>query len=246
VRRVCLIGNSHSACLKLAWDSLKVRYPQITLTFFAQRGAGIADLEPRDGVLVPATEPLKKAITHTSGGHSQIDLQDFDAVLIVGLTCGYPLVNSHYSYAAALQTLRDLTPKTVAFELIDKIRRISDLPIFVVHQPLRSHFGEPDREHDLGPYRRLVDALNDELMQDVGAILLRQPAQTITNCFYTRPEFAVGSLRLDIGGNLTGTDAANPHSHMNERYGDIYLSTHLPAVAYAAAGPDVTLSSSET
>jgi hypothetical protein len=246
VRRVCVIGNSHSACLKLAWDSLRVRYPQIALTFFAQRGAGIADMELHDGALVPTSEALKKAITHTSGGHSQIDIQDFDVVLLVGLTCGYPLVASHYSYAAARQTLLDLTPRTVAFDLIEKIRQISDIPIFVAHQPLRGHFGDSGCGNDLGPYRRLIDTLNDELMQDVGAVLLRQPAQTITNCFFTRPEFAIGSMRLDIGSDSAGAEAANPNSHMNARFGDIYLSTHLPAIAYATAGSSVTLSSSGT
>jgi hypothetical protein len=247
MRRVCVLGNSHSACLKLAWDSLQVRYPQIALTFFAQRGAGIADLEPRGGALVPTSAGLKKAITHTSGGHSRIDLQDFDVVLMVGVTCGYPLVMSHFSYAAARQTLLDLTPKTVAFDLIGKIRQISDIPIFVAHQPLRTHLGDWDGANDLGPYRRLVDDLNDALMQDVGAILLRQPAQTIANQFFTRPEFAIGSMRLDIGGkSARANQTANPNSHMNARYGDIYLSTHLPAVAYATAGQSVTLSSSGT
>jgi hypothetical protein len=190
---------------------------------------------------------LKKAIMHTSSGWSRIELQDFDVVLTVGLTCGYPLTVSHYSYAAARQTMLDLTPRTAAFDIIGKIRQISDIPIFVAHQPLRSHLEASEGENDLGPYRRLVDDLNDELMHDVGAVILKQPAQTIANYFYTRREFAVGSLRLDIGDKATGTgQAADPRSHMNVRYGDIYLSTHLPAVAYATASPGVTPSSSGT
>jgi hypothetical protein len=233
MRRVCVIGNSHTACLKLAWDSLQSKYPQIGLTFFAQRGSGMADLKPRNGALIPTSDGLKKAIKHTSGGYSQINLQDFDVVLAVGLTCGYPLAVSHYSYAAARQTLLDLTPHTTAFNLIGKIRQISDIPIFVAHQPLRSCPGEPDGELDLKPYRRLIDDLNNELMQDAGATLLMQPAQTIANQFFTRPEFAVGSMRLDIGDLSPDVEhSADPRSHMNARYGDIYLSTHLPAIAY--------------
>ena len=231
--RVCVIGNSHAACFKLAWDTLRIRYPNVALTFFAARGSRIAALKPRDGILIPTSERLRGVIAHTSGGRAAIDLRDYDAVLLVGLTCGYPVATGYYSYAAACQALLDLTPKTLAFDLIEKIRKVSDITIFLAHQPLLRHLGDPECEGDLGPYRRLIKFLNDELMQGVGATLLRQPAQTITNYFFTRPEFAVGSTRLDIGDKWSKVEQReNQRAHMNKRYGDIFLSTHLPTIAY--------------
>jgi hypothetical protein len=247
VKQVCVIGNSHSACFKLAWDSLNVRYPDIALTFFAHRGQRIGALAPRNGKLVPTSERLKTVMQHTSGGHSAIDFRDFDVVLIVGTACAYPLTQGHFSFAVARQTLLDVIPNSVAFDLIKKIRQISDIPVFVAHQPLLRHMGEPSDEIDLGPYRKLVKFLNDEFMQDMGAVVLKQPAQTITDYFFTRPEFAVGSKRLDIGIDSPDADLlADSRTHMNVRYGDVYLSTHLLAIAYAAADGGVNLSSSGT
>jgi hypothetical protein len=202
---------------------------------------------PRGGVLVPTSEQLKSAIRHTSGGHSEIDLRNFDAVLVVGMMCAYPLAQGHFSYAVARQTLFDLMPNSTALDMIKKIRQVSDIPVFVAHQPLLRHIGESDDETDLGPYRKLIKLLNEEFLQEMGATLLGQPAQTITNYFFTRPEFAMGAKRLDIGDNpVTAEQLADSRSHMNARYGDIYLSTHLPAVAYATAGSSVTPSSSGT
>lgn len=230
--KLCVIGNSHTACLKVAWDRLGERYPGIKMTFFAQRGYAIGGLISRKGVLVPWNDRLRAAIVHTSGGYSAIDLCRFDAVLLVGLLWGYPPSLGHYSHAAALRALLDITPTTMAFGLLRKIRKLSDIPVFIAHQPLRSHAGEFEGSVDLAPYRRLVDALNTELMKQHDAVLLPQPPQTIAGSFFTRSEFALQPPRLDIGNRDEGQQFADPLSHMNSRYGDIYLSTHLPTIAF--------------
>ncbi len=230
--KLCVIGNSHSACLKLAWDRLGALYPDISITFFAQRGFGMGGLLPHRGLLVPANEKLHAAMIHTSGGIAAIDLRHFDAVLVVGFLWGYPPSIGCYSHAAALQALLDITPRTVAISLLRKIRRLSDIPVFLVHQPLRSYDGDVDGTGELAPYRRLIGLLNSHLLEKEGATLLSQPPQTITRSFFTRREFAVGSPRLDIGDGEADFQYANPQAHMNARYGDIYLSTHLPAIAY--------------
>lgn len=230
--KLCVIGNSHSACLKLAWEQLQTRYLDHSITFFAQRGIGMSGLMPRGKMLVPAGEALRQAMLHTSGGHATIDLPNFDAVLIVGFLWGYPPSTGYYSHAAAQQALIDVTPKTLAIRLLRKIRQVSDIPVFLAHQPLRSDDSDIDGSADLAPYRRLVEVLNSAFMESEGAVLLSQPPQTIARSFFTRREFAVGSLRLDIGdGDTDENPYADPRSHMNTRYGDIYLSTHLPTIA---------------
>ena len=55
--KLCVIENSHSACLKLAWDQLQARYLDHSITFFAQRGIGMSGLMARGKMLVPAGEP---------------------------------------------------------------------------------------------------------------------------------------------------------------------------------------------
>lgn len=193
----------------------------------------MARLAPRAGMLVPANDTLRRAMLHTSGGHEAIVLREFDAVLMVGFLWAYPPSVGYYSHAAALQALFDITPKTVAVNLLRKIRRISDVPVFLAHQPLRSYDGDFDETAELAPYRRLVGLLNSRFLEKEGAVLLPQPPQTIAASFFTRPEFAIGSIRLDIGSGDTNAEPyADPRSHMNARYGDIYLSTHLPTIAF--------------
>jgi hypothetical protein len=247
VTRVCVIGNSHAACFKLAWDTLQDRYPNETLTFFAARGFRIAALEPRDGQLFPTSEQLLRTVTHTSGGRRTIDPNAYDVLLIIGLNAGYPQTFGHYSYAVARQALLDQTPSSMAVDLIQKVRQVSDIPILLAHQPLPRHDENAGGQTDPEPYRRIIKALNDEILRDQGAILLEQPASTRTHCFFTRPEFAVGSKRLDIGDQWSyDAHREDQRTHMNANYGAIYLSTHLPTIAAGGASPNLSPSSSGT
>jgi hypothetical protein len=240
VRRICIIGNSHTACLKLAWDDLRVRFPSISLTFFAARKSGVSEVQPTpDGVLVPTSKRLSQAFMHTSGGESVIDLKRYDLVLLVGLTSAYPKYG-YFSQAVARQAMLDHIPTTPAFETVKKIRSVSDIPIFLSHQPLFRE-GDDDQEDDgvpimskesdgLLPYRGIIEAIDEGIFRGLRARFLEQPAQTITKCFYTRSEYGTDSVRLDLGdGNEESED---DRSHMNARFGDIYLSTHLRAIAY--------------
>jgi len=240
VKQVCVIGNSHSACIKLAWDDLKPKFPTINLTFFADRASGMKSLQPTpDGVLVPMSRRLSQALMHTSGGESVIDLRRYDLVLLVGLTSGYPKFG-YYTHAAASRAMLDHIPTTLAFEMVKKIRGVSDVPIFLAHQPLRKEAAEGrddggvpiiSLERDgLVPYRRVIDMINEKLFDGLRARFLDQPAQTITNCFYTKSEYGVGAVRLNLGDG--GEDSDDDRAHMNTRFGDIYLSTHLRAIAY--------------
>ena len=239
MKRVCVIGNSHTACLKLAWNDLHFRLPNIALTFFADRASGVAAMEPTNGGLIPVSDRVRKAISHTSGGHGVIDLRKYDATLLVGLTSGYPKFG-YYSNAAARQAMLDHIPTTPAFNLVKKVRQTSEIPIFLVHQPLRKkgEDGHDDgglptyREENagVGPYRKIISAINHELFQDMNARILEQPAQTITDSFYTRSEFGVNAVRLDLGDGKIKED--DDRAHMNARFGNILLSTHLRTIAY--------------
>jgi hypothetical protein len=240
VKQVCVSGNSHAACMKLAWNRLETRFPNIGITFFAVRRAGMSALQPTpDGVLVPMSQRVSLALTHTSGGSSVIDLKRYDVVLLVGLTACYPKFGC-YTYAVARQAMLDHIPTTLAYETVQKIRSVSGVPIFLAHEPLRVEGTETDEDSDVialrargdgfVPYRRMIDAINEELFSGLEARCLPQPAQTITKCFYTRSEYGVGSVRLDLGDGQEENE--DDRSHMNQRFGDIFLSTHLRAIAY--------------
>jgi hypothetical protein len=105
---------------------------------------------------------------------------------------------------------------------------VSQIPVFIAHSPLLAHEGPPENQCDIKPYREIVRYWNDELLAGLNAVMLEQPAETITHRFYTKREFSVGSTRLDIGDKAGGQ--AHPESdrtHMNKKYGLIYLSQYL-------------------
>jgi hypothetical protein len=159
--------------------------------------------------------------------------------MLVGLTAAYPKYGC-YSNAVARQAMLDHIPTTPAYEMVRKIRQVSDIPIFLAHQPLHR---EAEAEHEdgnlpmrsmesdgLASYRGIVGAINDGLFSGLRAKVLGQPAQTITKCFYTKSEYGIGAARLDLGDGEE--EAEDDRAHMNIRFGDIYLSTHLRAIAY--------------
>jgi hypothetical protein len=83
--RICVLGNSHVASLKLGWDSLKTQYPNVDITFFANRQRRMEALQVEKGKLVPDNEALKTAIAYTSNGLTSIDSRKFDLYLLYGL-----------------------------------------------------------------------------------------------------------------------------------------------------------------
>ena len=206
----------------------------------AIRKAGMSALQPApDGVLVPMSQRLSQALRHTSGGFSVIDLKRYDVVLLVGLTTCYPKFG-YYTHAVARQAMLDHIPTTLAYEMVQKIRSVSGIPIFLAHEPLRIEGTGADEDSDIValrargdgfvPYRRMIDVINEELFFGLGARCLPQPVQTITKCFYTRSEYGVGSVRLDLGDGQEENE--DDRSHMNQRFGDVFLSTHLRAIAF--------------
>lgn len=230
MKRVCVLGNSHAACLKLAWDEGHHLHSQFSLTFFADRRAGLMGLQPRDGMLVPDSERLRSIIEYTSGGLSEVDLQAYDAVLVVGLQVqAYPHADRSFSAAAVRRWLIDRTPRTGGFDLAKKVRQVSGIPAFVVHQPLETVVAA-EVDVDLRIYRNSIQVLNEEFFQKLNVPVFAQPEQTITNGFYTKRTYASNAKKLDIGHDEVSDVPSGDRRHMNALYGAVVLSTFLPQI----------------
>ena len=233
MKNICLIGNSHVASFKLAWDKVQRKYPDVKITFFAERRDGLTELEVKDGMLMPSTDRLREILEHTSGGLSIIDPRAYDAILLVGFLWAYPKTDGLFSHAAARQALLDsFDDDYPGFDVIRKIRSITNIPIFMAHQPLWKVVGKPVSGVSVEPYRRLVKFINETLVEQYRATLLEQPEETITNGFNTRTEFSVGAMRLDIG-NLRSRNAphlGNERAHMNGRFGEICFAEYIPTI----------------
>jgi hypothetical protein len=87
--RVCLVGNSHLAAIKLGWDAVKLDYPDIACNFFGAPRNALRGLSLDGGVLVPTNEALARQIKIVSGGPTTLRPSDYDAICCVGLRFGF-------------------------------------------------------------------------------------------------------------------------------------------------------------
>lgn len=232
MKKICILGDSHSAGFRLAWNDLEHTQKNAQLTFFVDRGIWLTELEAGEQALVPSNDRIRQVIAHTSGGHETVHFPSYDLVLFVGLIWGYPRVDGYFSRASVRQALTDYLPTSVGFNILQKVRKVSDIPVFISHSPLLAYGGAVEEDGDLEPYRQAVRYWNDELLAEFNATMLEQPPETITHGAYTKLEYSVGSTRLDIGDELGGQiHPARDRTHMNKQFGVSCLSRYLPQLA---------------
>lgn len=244
--KLCIIGNSHLACIKNGWDKIAGGHSDVEPVFFGAPGdqirrLGVKPSKRRNrGLLVPHTKVLRKSMAHTSGGLNQIKIQDYDAILLFGLFLTLPLVHMKLSAAVRAQTVRDSVHETTSFVTISKIRELSArIPVFVGHDPLQARQltenPTPPLDADLFSYDEAFVAMEAELAE-TDVTLLAQPAETIGEGLVTQEAWSKGSSRLDIGTEHSeGAHTALDIRHMNAEYGALFLETHLPAIRAVAA-----------
>lgn len=223
--KICVLGNSHVASLKMGWELIRNEYKQMNLTFFAQRQSGLNGLVLRNGLLVPNNEELKRAISYTSGGLEFIDINDFDFCLLYGLGVRPYIAYSDQFFSKAVIELlaKDWCSNTLTARLLTMIRKISDIKTFVGHPPLPGA-ADSTSSADVNRYFTGIEIFNNYLFSKYSARLLGQPEETIFNGLYTKNEYASGSRRLDVGDAISNQlHPDGERDHMNGLFGALYL-----------------------
>lgn len=228
--RICVLGNSHVASLKLGLEKLPAECKNLEMVFFASRGGGMQGLRLEEDRLLPTGEGLTKSIAHTSGGKTEVVLAEYDAFLVYGLGFRLPLTAGHLSAAVKRQLSRDTLASSINFRLCSLLREATDKPVYVGHDPQeaagRRH---PDLAAHL-PYEAVYAMAREDLARhDVQ--LLTQPKQTFADTWFTIPSYSAGSVRLDIGDERSNTLHDDTDSkHMNGEFGRVWLEGLLAAV----------------
>ncbi len=227
--KLCIVGNSHVGALKRAWESMPERHKLFSIAFFADRGEGLKELDVSDDRLVPKTDRLKSSLEFTSGGRSAIAPKEYDYILIYGAGAKPLFVDSSRGYSSAVlkQAASDHVVGSLSFELIKKIKGISDKKILVGHNPLPARKREVEamepKEYFYG-----IELLNKFVYSKFDSHLLPQPSRTIVNGRYTAPSFSKGSKRLSVGDHRDNESHPDrDSSHMNDDFGIIWLSDFL-------------------
>lgn len=253
-----MIGSSHLACWKWAWDDWDKQSDQVALTFFGANGRGIGDFKVRAGRLVPGSEVLLKSVQRTSGGITKIEVDRFTDFVIVGLHFGFhrvlPLFQNHglfrhlgyrpsvnlMSSACVHKSIDSLLLGSPAMGLRDKIRALTDKPIFLATTPcLAEVVLQKGSDYRSGAYcAAFGPVLETEYLSDIFSIfeqrarriaaeadveLLMQEAVTMAYPGFTRLEYNENGLGFSSQRSgflkLNGQDV----SHMNRDYGRVCL-----------------------
>lgn len=229
--KICVLGNSHVGSLKRAWDQVSYKWPDVELTFFAQRGDGLRGLSIADGRLVATNERLKSALEFTSGGHSDIDPNGFDSILIYGSGAMPAFQSDRFVSAAALKcSLEDLTYDTVSYSVLRKIRGLTDKFVWVGHDPLRAR-GVVDNSGNVKEYLSGINILNEKIYCPLNSRMVTQPIETIVNGKNTDAKYSAGSKRLSIGDAADGESHPEHDSlHMNDAFGKLWICQFLESL----------------
>lgn len=223
--KICVLGNSHVASLKLGLAKLPVAQKNVSVDFFASRANSLRALRLEKNRLMPMNVNLAKAISHTSGGKGEITLDEYDAFLVYGLGFPLPLVQKHLSSAVRRQVCRDTVEQTLSFRTCLLLRQGTDKPVYVGHDPQPSARGvDPDLSRLL-PYDEVYGMMKIEL-SGTHLLLTAQPRQTLADTWFTKSEFSKGSVRLDIGDEKSSElhgDVDN--KHMNGEFGRLWLES---------------------
>ena len=137
--KLLVIGNSHIASLKLGWAVLEENQVPFTtvhhVTFFAARGKLLKDLRVNKTSLVPQNNKLKRSLKFTSNGQTNITPSQYDVCLLHGMM-RFPRYDRRISSAVKSTSLTRCVTNSLAGKLAAKIRRISNIPLYVSHQPI--------------------------------------------------------------------------------------------------------------
>ena len=231
--KICIIGNSHVAALKLAWENHfdKRCKKDNDITFFASRGKSLRSLKLENNKLIPDSEHLKKNLRATSGGKSFIDLASYDVFLLYGLGVRpYYASNLFYSKAVIDDSIKDYYFSTLAVKILKMIKSNPRKKVYIGHNPMPNknpYTVTQFRESRNGHYQRGMFLVNERFFGALGTELLKQPNKTISSCgMHTSTMYGKGALRLYDGKPFPQTD----NSHMNEDFGKIWLDQFLSQV----------------
>lgn len=239
---VCLIGNSHLAALKRGWPEIKAAFPGVVLDFYGSAGVTL-HLEVCGGKLVALDAKVQRRLAMTSAKSGEIE-PVYDAYVVCGLSLKPMLaIKAYIAKFGELRTSGRVTAANIedlaaamgsalrgslAVDVMSKLRRITDAPIFLIATPLAAY------ERNVGLWKKMkhqetrvaaaLDKTCRKLALDFSATFVPQPAETIAaNGLTTRPEFYL----LPV---YQVKDEKADHTHMNPAFGAIVLRDVLEKI----------------
>lgn len=244
-RRLLLLGNSHTAALRIALRDDPGRWPDLRVTVLAMPGAALGALTLAGGRLVARDDSARHSMEYYNG-MTELALQGFDAVAVIGglnFHAVTALQDSHRSPDFPSVMGGGACPLVSTGMMDAMIRRhIADSVALYTIRLLAGQdcgavlfmdeaFPSADCWQDAArfdPYiamaergdaaafhARYLRILHEALGRD--ATYLPQPAQTIAEQVFTGPEWMRGSIRMQPRWDVRHEDT--DFGHTNPAYG---------------------------
>ncbi len=250
---LCVIGNSHAGAVWQAWKSGAVAAREgFSMTVFASQATSI-EMDHRDCSLIPVNPTVSKMFALTSGGKDRIEIDKYDAFLLVGLAWAIDLerifsrcsviehlahgpADTIVSHACLVEIIRAQNAKGPALKYARQIRSDSAAPILIYPTPFRPETMLAEDHDPCLDDRALLDnimprsiAAVSELASQHGCEVFWQHPETVALPGLTKASFAEGAVNLR-------TSREHISKHVNPDFAVLSLQTILRRLGQAVPG----------
>lgn len=221
--KLAVIGNSHGACLRQAVNEglFQPEAHGISVDFFLSPSLTMRDISVVNGRLEAEDAELSRKMKLVGSEETVIDPVKFDAFLIIGLQFTIEPMDRFYSEAVKKDSVRDQILKSALWHVaLYKLRKVTDNPVFVGHQPLLAYETQTEFEgnHPRAEAYEVAVRRYEELFKKRGIFVVRQPEASLDGSFRTKHAYSLSSKMLLNDRAHEESDI----SHMNSDYGALW------------------------
>ena len=251
-RRLCLLGDSHLAALRVALNDAPDLAGGWAIDMFGSPRGGMGDVAVENGCLVPQSDQTA-ADFRQLGAADRIDLAAYDAFAVVGLglsvmqavrlwrgmrVYGMPSVTAGGDTDVTLvsrplftQVLSEHLAATLSYQLVKLLTGAVTVPILILPQPYPAPgiLRDPRKGSglrqicDSGDAAEVAAQFTAGARHAFGSGFLPQPVRTIRSDVLTAVRFTQGSVRLRADLAHPSLHPGADMVHANAAYGVVCL-----------------------
>lgn len=247
MKKIAVIGNSHAAMLKLAWNSMRSDVSSVDIKFFVWRTGGEKKLVLKSQEVQVPIDQIK-ILMHQD---HVVDLDQFHAVVVCGL--GYSLSSileiyrehrtleqKEGGYLISESCLREavdgVIKQTDAMKVFEALTSLHCSKIYVVPTPRGAEYFL-DESEGFNLYKLCVDNGDEasiskefcrsyELFEKNGMKVLSQPSCTISKELFTKNAYSNASNKEENDAHVQ-LKGRRDLIHMNVEYGKLVVEDLL-------------------
>lgn len=234
--KVCIVGNSHIACIKKAWDSLDASLSEnFTLAFFGSHADTLLNTTSDENGIYPSNEQVANSFKLTSGGYDHISFEKYDALVLHGFSPSfrnYLSLSNYLENNSVTSRFRDECFFNISLTMGKMIESAlkSKLPVYVTPRPCVSYSKQEDIEEkdkiSEEVYSKVMNFVKDGF-ESRSLSYIPQPVDTLIYYNFTKKKYNEAGIGL---GAVPKNDNSHVLSssnltHMNQLYGKAYLES---------------------